>query len=306
MTAASVLYDAPGPKARVRYRIYSVLAVLVAAAAIWFVYHGLADKGQFEWVKWKPFTESQVWSTYLLPGLRGTLEAAALSIVLALVLGMVFGILRLSDHRSVRWVAGFIVEVARAIPVLILMIFLFNLFAQNNVFPPDQLALSAVVVALTVYNASVIAEIVRSGILALPKGQSEAAVALGMRKTQVMVSILLPQAVTAMLPALISQMVVALKDSALGYQITYLEVVRSGAQLGAAEQNPIQALIVVAAIMIILNYTLTVVAVRVEKWLRTRKRGSRTALSAATIAAPPGMGASVLERNTAERTGESL
>ncbi|GAB0108105.1 amino acid ABC transporter permease [Nocardia sp. JMUB6875] len=296
MTAASVLYDAPGPRARMRYRIYSVIAVAVAAGVIWFVYRGLADKGQFEWAKWKPFTESQIWSTYLLPGLRGTLEAAALSIVLALVLGMVFGILRLSDHRSIRWVAGFIVEISRAIPVLILMIFLFNLFAQNNVFPSDQLALSAVVLALTVYNGSVIAEIVRSGILALPKGQSEAAVALGMRKTQVMVSILLPQAVTAMLPALISQMVVALKDSALGYQITYLEVVRSGAQLGAAEQNPIQSLIMVAAIMIVINYTLTVVATRVERWLRTRKRGSRTALPAGAIAAPPGMGVTVVDR----------
>ncbi|AYF74864.1 amino acid ABC transporter permease [Nocardia yunnanensis] len=288
---ASVLYDAPGPRARLRYRVYSVITILVLAGAAWFVYHGLADKGQFTAEKWKPFTDAGVWKTYLLPGLRGTLVAAALSIVLALVLGMVFGILRLSDHRLVRWVAGFVVEVSRAIPVLILMIFLFNLFAKNNVFPSDQLALSAVVLALTVYNGSVIAEIVRSGIKSLPRGQSEAAVALGMRKTQVMLSILLPQAITAMLPALISQMVVALKDSALGYQITYLEIVRKGTQLGAAEQNPIPSLIVVAIIMITINYLLTVVATRVEKWLRTRKRGTGTALRAGAIAPPPGMNA---------------
>ncbi|MTE13527.1 amino acid ABC transporter permease [Nocardia aurantiaca] len=289
MTAASVLYDAPGPRARLRNRVYSVLVVVAVVAAMWFVYHGLADKGQFTSAKWKPFAESQVWNTYLLPGLRGTLEAAALSIVLALVLGMTFGILRLSDHRVVRWVAGFIVEISRAIPVLILMIFLYNLFAKQNVFPSNQLALSAAVAALTIYNGSVIAEIVRSGIRSLPKGQNEAAVALGMRKTQVMVSILLPQAVTAMLPALISQMVVALKDSALAYQITYLEMVRAGAQLGAAEQNPIPSLMVVAIIMIIINYALTVIATRVEKWLRTRKRGSRAVLAAGTVAAPPGM-----------------
>ncbi|MGW4247592.1 amino acid ABC transporter permease [Nocardia sp. NPDC004722] len=289
--AASVLYDAPGPRARMRYRIYSVVVVIAAAAVLWFLYRGLADKGQFTADKWKPFTDGEVWNTYLLPGLRGTLVAAALSIVLALVLGMVFGVLRLSDHRSVRVIAGVIVEISRAIPVLILMIFLFNLFAQNNVFPSDQLALSAVVLALTIYNGSVIAEIVRSGIKALPKGQTEAAIALGMRKTQVMVSILLPQAITAMLPALISQMVVALKDSALGYQITYLEIVRKGTQLGAAEQNPIPALIVVAVIMISLNYALTVIATFVEKRLRTRKRGGGTALPAGTIAAPPGMGA---------------
>ncbi|MFE3225855.1 amino acid ABC transporter permease [Nocardia sp. NPDC059228] len=302
---ASVLYDAPGPRARLRYRVYSVVVIAAAVAAVWFVYHGLADKGQFTADKWKPFTEGDTWRTYLLPGLRGTLEAAALSIVLALVLGMVFGILRLSDHRAVRWFAGVVVEISRAIPVLILMLFLFTLFAQQNVFPSDQLALAAAVAALTIYNGSVIAEIVRSGIRALPRGQTEAAVALGMRKTQVMVTILLPQAVTAMLPALISQMVVALKDSALAYQITYLEIVRRGTQLGAAEKNPIPSLIVVAIIMIVINYALTVVATRVEKWLRTRKRGSRAVLAAGTVTAPPGMDVLIADQSAPGVIGDA-
>ncbi|MEU1544374.1 amino acid ABC transporter permease [Nocardia sp. NPDC005745] len=270
---ASVLFDAPGPKARLRNNIYSVLVLAVVAAAGWLLYRGFADKGQFTAEKWKPFLEAEVWSTYLLPGLRGTIVAALLSIVFALILGMVFGVLRLSDHRIVRWVAGAIVEVARAIPVLILMIFLFAVYSEYDVFKSDDLALAAVVTALTIYNGSVIAEIVRAGIRSLPKGQTEAAVALGMRKNQLMRLILLPQAVTAMLPALISQMVVALKDSALGYQITYVEVVRSGQQLGAAEQNTIPALIIIAIIMIALNSALTLVATRLERRLRARKRG---------------------------------
>ncbi|MFF7939092.1 amino acid ABC transporter permease [Nocardia gamkensis] len=269
----SVLFDAPGPKARLRNNIYSVLVLAVVAAAGWLLYRGFADKGQFTAEKWKPFLEAEVWSTYLLPGLRGTIVAALLSIVFALILGMVFGVLRLSDHRVVRWVAGAIVEVARAIPVLILMIFLFAVYSEYDVFKSDDLALAAVVTALTIYNGSVIAEIVRAGIRSLPRGQTEAAVALGMRKNQLMRLILLPQAVTAMLPALISQMVVALKDSALGYQITYVEVVRSGQQLGAAEQNTIPALIIIAIIMIALNSALTLVATRLERRLRARKRG---------------------------------
>ncbi|WP_063050210.1 amino acid ABC transporter permease [Nocardia arthritidis] len=270
---ASVLFDAPGPKAKLRNNIYSVLALAAVAAAGWLLYRGFAEKGQFTAEKWKPFLEAEVWSTYLLPGLRGTIVAALLSIVFALVLGMVFGVLRMSDHRIVRWVAGAIVEVARAIPVLILMIFLFAVYSEYDVFKSDDLALAAVVTALTVYNGSVIAEIVRAGIRSLPKGQTEAAVALGMRKNQLMRLILLPQAITAMLPALISQMVVALKDSALGYQITYVEVVRSGQQLGAAEQNTIPALIIIAIIMIALNSALTLVATRLERRLRARKRG---------------------------------
>ncbi|MGK8512300.1 amino acid ABC transporter permease [Nocardia asiatica] len=270
---ASVLFDAPGPKARLRNNVYSVLVVAAVAAAAWLLYRGFAEKGQFTAEKWKPFLEAEVWSTYLLPGLRGTIVAALLSIVFALVLGMIFGILRLSEHRVVRWAAGAVVEVARAIPVLILMIFLFAVYSDYDLFKSEDLALAAVVTALTVYNGSVIAEIVRAGIRSLPKGQTEAAVALGLRKNQLMRLILLPQAITAMLPALISQMVVALKDSALGYQITYVEIVRSGQQLGAAEQNTIPALIVIAIIMIALNGALTLVATRLERRLRARKRG---------------------------------
>ncbi|MFI9510255.1 amino acid ABC transporter permease [Nocardia sp. NPDC052566] len=287
---ASVLFDAPGPKARVRNHIFSGIVVILVAFALWSLYRGFADKGQFTAEKWKPFVDMDVWTTYLLPGLKGTVVAALLSIVLALVVGMVFGILRLSDHRIVRMVAGTIVEVARAIPVLILMIFLFALFSDYKVFKVDDLALGAVVFALTIYNGSVIAEIVRAGIKSLPRGQTEAAVALGMRKGQLMRLILLPQAITAMLPALISQMVVALKDSALGYQITYIEIVRSGQQLGAAQQNTIPALMVIAVVMIALNSALTFIATKVEQRLRVRRKTRGGAVLAAdsvlTDAAP--------------------
>jgi glutamate transport system permease protein len=287
---ASVLYDAPGPVARVRNIVYSVVVFVVVVAAGWFVYRGFADKGQFTAEKWESFLDGAVWSTYILPGLRGTVVAALLSIVFALVIGMIFGIARLSDHRWVRWTAGTIVEIARAVPVLILMIFLFALYSEYDLFESEYLALGAVVTALTIYNGSVIAEIVRAGILSLPKGQTEAGVALGLRKGQLMRLILLPQAITAMLPALISQMVVALKDSALGYVITYEEVVRSAQQLGAAESNTIPALIVVAIIMIVLNVLLSTVATGLEKRLRAgrRKRGGAVvaADSIITDAAP--------------------
>ncbi len=288
---ASVLYDAPGPKARVRHNIYSVVVAIAIVAVLWFVYRGFADKGQFTAEKWKPFLDGEVWQTYLLPGLRGTIVAAVLSIVFALVIGMVFGVARLSDHRSVRIVAGVIVEFARAIPVLVMMIFLFAFFAQKQVFPSDQLALAAVVIALTVYNGSVIAEIVRSGIRSLPRGQSEAATALGLRKGQLMRIILLPQAITAMLPAIVSQMVVALKDSALGYQITYQEIVRQGQQLGAAQQNTVPSLIVIAIIMIALNWALSVFATWLERRLRRSRRRGRTVVAADSVLtdAAPGM-----------------
>ncbi|WP_066904032.1 amino acid ABC transporter permease [Millisia brevis] len=285
---ATVLYDAPGPKARVRNNLLSVGVGLVLLVIAFFIYRALDDKGQLTWDKWSPFLESTTWTTYLLPGIQGTLIAAALSIVFALVLGAVLGIARMSDHRWVRIISGTIVEVFRAVPVLILMIFMYQVFAEYRLFPTRQLALAAVVTGLTLYNGSVIAEIVRAGIKSLPKGQTEAAQALGMRKGQVMRLILLPQAVTAMLPAIVSQMVVALKDSALGYLIGYIEVVRAGQQIGAYFQNYLPSLIVVAAIMIVLNSTLTRIATLLEKRMRAgrNKKTAAQPVGAATVAAP--------------------
>ncbi len=270
--AVAVLYDVPGPKARVRYRILSGVVAIVSLAIAFLIYRALDSQGQLTAAKWDPFLESTTWTTYLLPGIQGTLVAAALSIVLALVLGAVLGIGRLSDHSAVRIVSGVIVEVFRAVPVLILMIFLYAVYADYEVFKVKYLALAAVVTGLTLYNGSVIAEIVRAGVNSLPKGQREAASALGMRKSQVMMLVLLPQAVTAMLPAIISQMVVALKDSALGYVIGYVEVVRSGQQVGAFYSNYLPSLIIVAVIMIIINSALTKLATVVERRLRSRKR----------------------------------
>ncbi|MCZ4559674.1 amino acid ABC transporter permease [Rhodococcus sp. IEGM 1401] len=270
--AVAVLYDVPGPKAVLRYRILTAVVAVVSLGIAFLIYRALDSKGQLTAEKWDPFLESTTWTTYLLPGIQGTLVAAALSIVFALILGAVLGIGRLSDHRVVRVISGAFVEVFRAVPVLILMIFLYAVYADYEVFKVKYLALAAVVTGLTLYNGSVIAEIVRAGVNSLPKGQREAASALGMRKSQVMLLVLLPQAVTAMLPAIISQMVVALKDSALGYVIGYVEVVRSGQQVGAFYSNYLPSLVIVAVIMIIINSALTKLATVVERRLRSRKR----------------------------------
>lgn len=265
---ATVLYDAPGPKGERRNLIYTVITVVLSLAALYWVLSTLGERGQLDSALWTPFLNSQTWTTYLLPGLRGTILSAVASIILAIVFGVIFGLGRLSENVIVRGVCGVVVEFFRAIPVLLLMIFAYQLFAIYNVVPSKQLAFSAVVFALTLYNGSVVAEILRSGIKSLPKGQTEAARALGLSHGQTMRTILLPQAVAAMLPALIAQMVIALKDSALGYQIGYVEVVRSGIQSASYNKNYLASLIVVAIIMILINWGLGLLAERIERQLR--------------------------------------
>ena len=265
---ATVLYDAPGPKGKRRNLIYTVITVVLSVAVLYWVLSTLGERGQLDSALWTPFLNSQTWTTYLLPGLRGTILSAVASIILAIVFGVFFGLGRLSENVIVRGVCGVVVEFFRAIPVLLLMIFAYQLFAIYNVVPSKQLAFSAVVFALTLYNGSVVAEILRSGIKSLPKGQTEAARALGLSHGQTMRTILLPQAVAAMLPALIAQMVIALKDSALGYQIGYVEVVRSGIQSASYNKNYLASLIVVAIIMILINWGLGLLAERIERQLR--------------------------------------
>ncbi|MER5500609.1 amino acid ABC transporter permease [Streptomyces sp. NPDC002561] len=277
---SSVLYDAQGPRAKQRNILYTVVFILAAAGVLWWVYTSLDEKHQLDWIKWKPFfTSIQPWETYIWPGLQNTLKAAFFALIIALPLGALFGIGRLSDHRWVRVPAGIVVELFRAIPVLILMIVANAVYAEYTTIDTDVRPLYAVVTGLVLYNFSVLAEIVRAGIETLPKGQAEAAKALGMRKSQVMVFVLLPQAVTAMLPAIVSQLVVIMKDTALGgAMMTFSELLASvrpmSANYGA---NTIACFTIVAVIFVLLNFALTSFARWLERWLRRAKKSKGTA-----------------------------
>lgn len=277
----SVLYDAPGPRAKRRNVLISVAFFALLALLAWFIWYKLDEKNQWTWALWKPFTQSEAWTTYLLPGLGNTLKAAALAMVIALPLGAVFGIARLSDHRWVRLPAAWVVEFFRAIPVLLLMLFANEFYNRYTGVSSEERPLYAVVTGLVLYNASVLAEVVRAGILALPKGQTEAAMAVGLRKNQTMRSILLPQAVTAMLPAIVSQLVVIVKDTALGgVMIGFTELLNARQTMAAFYATVIPSFIVVSIIYIVLNFALTSFASWLEQRLRRSKKSTGAVLSA--------------------------
>ncbi|GAB1338215.1 amino acid ABC transporter permease [Streptomyces sp. E-15] len=268
-----------------------MLFTVALAAVAWWVYASLDDKHQLDWALWKPYLGggTEAYSTYIWPGLENTLKAAALSMVIALPLGAVLGLARLSDHVWVRVPASVVVEFFRAIPVLVLMIFGLALYAQYTEVNSDDRPLYAVVTGLVLYNASVLAEIVRAGILALPKGQSEAAMAIGLRKGQVMRIILLPQAVTTMLPAIVSQLVVIVKDTALGGAVlTFPELLASANTMsGYYGANTIASFAVVAVIYVAINFSLTSFASWLEGRLRRRKKSTGAVLSAQETADTP-------------------
>jgi glutamate transport system permease protein len=270
MSAETILFDAPGPKARRRHNIVTVLVGVLSLAVVAWVLMKLGDKGNLTAEKWSPFLRADTWTEYLIQGIVGTLKAAAISIALAAVLGLLLGMGRLSHNRPLRWFSSVFVEFFRAVPVLVMMIFAYNLYSVYEVFPPEQLALAGVVTGLTLYNGAVLAELLRAGVGSLPSGQREAGLSIGLSPVQTLRIILLPQALTAMLPAIVGQLVVVLKDSALGVIITYVELLNQGQTLGTARANTIPAFIVTATIFITINYLLTVVASRIERRLRQR------------------------------------
>ena len=239
---------------------------------------------------WRPFLESSTWTDYILPGLWSTVSAAAVAMVLSLVFGLIFSVGRLSEHRWVSIPSGMVVEFFRAVPLLLMMFFIFFgiPFLTQEPMPPFW----AVVIGLTLYNGSVLAEAFRAGIRSVPRGQSEAAYAIGMRKNQVMREILVPQAARAMLPVIVSQLVVLVKDTALGYIIGYTELLQNGVNtLGANFGNTVAAAIVAAIIYVLLNASLTFFAGVLERRTRRSGRAPRsprgTAADAGNVAVAP-------------------
>jgi glutamate transport system permease protein len=267
---STVLYDHPGPRTVARHRVYTVVAIVVVLGLLGFVLWRMWENGQLAYELWEPFVTPEYVQALLVDGLWRTIQMALLSVSFAVVFGLVFGLGKLSDHAWIRWPSWLVVEFFRAVPVLLLMVFIFFSFGVGDGFGSYW----SVVFALTLYNGSVLAEVFRAGIHAVPKGQAEAAYAIGMRKTQVMRLILLPQAVKIMLPAIISQMVVALKDTSLGAYIGAPGLTFVGEQIYTEFRNQLQTVIVLAALYIAANLVLTWIAT----WIQRRFVGEREVL----------------------------
>ena len=266
---SSVLFDVPGPRARARHNIYAVIGSLVALALLGLMLWKLWLEGEFEAQLWEDLAQPNI-ARAIWKGLLGTLSAAAVAIVLSIIFGGLLATARLSDHALVRWPAVVVVEFFRAVPLLLMILFLFIAY-------PELGRYWALVLALTLYNGSVLAEVFRAGIQAVPRGQSEASYAIGMRKNQVMRLVLLPQAVSIMLPAIISQCVIVLKDTALGVIIAYGDLVREGQGIAEFVDHAIVPLAMVGVIFIVINYALSRLAVFAERWFSQRGHSSARA-----------------------------
>jgi len=255
------LYDEPGPRTRRRIRIWSIVSALVMVGLVVAALVQFGSHGQLDAERWMPFLQGAIWE-YLLVGLAGTIQAAAIVAVLGAVIGLFLALGRLSRITPVRWACTAYIEIARTIPVLLLIYLMLFGLPQLGLNLP---LLWKLVIPLTVANSAAFAEIIRAGVLALPRGQAEAGLSLGLSRWQVDRKVVLPQALRFVTPSLVTQLVSLVKDTSLGYIVAFTELLYRGQVLSAYNGLLIQTFVVVTLIYLVFNGSLSALASRLRR-----------------------------------------
>jgi glutamate transport system permease protein len=223
----SVLYDIPGPIARRRSRIASLVGLVIIVAGLgWLLYtlaaprtiaSGAVLPGLFDPSRLDILGRADLWMG-LWSALLSTLRLAAVAAVLAMAVGIAFLFARLASSPWVRTPTSILLEFFRGMPVLLMMLFILLVFSTGSFWAGAG--------ALAVYNGALIGEALRAGVQALPRGQREAGLAIGLTSVQTRLIIEFPQAFRYMLPVIIAQLVVLLKDTSLAFVVGYGELLR--------------------------------------------------------------------------------
>ena len=258
-TLEDILFGAPSPQTRTITRVVSAIAavaLLLLAAGVVFRFH---SAGQLEARYWNFFTWPTTWA-FLGKGLLGTMASAAMAAVIALTLGLVLMAGRMARSRFVRWPSIAVIEFLRGTPTLLLIYVCFL------VLPSAGIKLSTywmLTLPVGLSTAAVVAEVYRAGVLAVPRGQTQAARSLGLTEVQVFFSIVFPQALRYIVPALVAQLVIVVKDTTFGYVVTYGELMQNARVLIANYHSLVPVYLVVAALYCLVNYAIS----RASRWL---------------------------------------
>lgn len=261
-----------GPRGRRRALFGTAVATALVLAAFAWVIRRFQVKGQFAPELWRPFRQWAIWR-YLLLGLGQTLKAAGVALVFALTLGIVLAMWRASSPKRKRIPATLFSEIFRACALVLLIKFSFFQLPKTPGFRGWTLgtyAFVAVVSGLTFYYSTVFAEVIRSGIRSLPKGQTEAALAIGLTETRAMRLVILPQALRRALPNIFTQSASLLKDTSLGVFVTYSELLSRAKIVGEFGSNFLQSFVVAGFLYI------TVVAILTSSANRLQSRQARS------------------------------
>jgi glutamate transport system permease protein len=260
------LFEAPGPKTKRKILIGTIISSIAIAAILVWVVLRLYQMGQFDASYWYFFGQWSTWR-FLLQGLAGTAEVAVTAGVIALALGILFMFGRISKNRVVSGIFRVIINFFRGIPSLLLIYFFFLVIPSYGIKMP---AFWMLTLPISLTASGVLAEVFRAGVNAVPNGQREAALSLGMTEGKVLRKIILPQAIRYVIPSLISQLVVVVKDTSVAYVVSFPDLLQNARVLISNYDSLVSVYFVVAIIYILINYAINELAVRMARQSGTK------------------------------------
>lgn len=256
-----VLYEPPGPKTRKWITAATAVSLAVIAGLIAVVVRQFYITGQLEAKYWLFFTKYSTWK-FLGKGLAGTLKVAVVAGAIAFLLGLLLMLGRIGKSRILRGISTVLIDFSRGVPTLLFIYFFFLAAPQFGLKLP---AFWKIAVPVAISASGVVAEVLRSGVNAVPKGQTEAALSLGMSGGSVFFKIVFPQALRYVVPALISELVIVLKDTTFAYVVNYADLMQNAKVLISNHDALLSVYLVAALIYILINFLLNKASVALAR-----------------------------------------
>lgn len=260
MTMRDALYEAPGPKTRRKMVVGTVISLAAVAALLAFVVYRFWVTGQLSSRYWELFSWRTTW-IYLGRGLVGTFQVALTAGVISLVLGMLLMLGRISHVRPLSVLCAILTNFFRGVPSL-LFIYGFFFVVPSLGLKMDSFWMLTIPISLAA--SGVLAEVFRAGVNAVPKGQVEAALSLGMSPLRTTFKIVLPQAIRFVIPSLISQLVVVVKDTTVAYVVSYPDLMQNARVLITNYDALVSVYFTIAIIYILINYAINQASIYVS------------------------------------------
>lgn len=255
------LYEAPGPRTKRLTVIGTTISLALVAVGAALVVRQFYITGQLDAAYWSFFTEWSTWR-YLLEGLVGTVRVALVAAVISLVLGVLLMFGRISSFPPLAVVSRVVIDFFRGVPSLLLIYFFFLVVPQYGLQLPSFWMIT---LPVSLAASGVLAEVFRAGVNAVPKGQTEAALSIGLTPTKTMLRIVLPQALRIVVPSLISQLVVVVKDTTVAYVVSYPDLMQNARVLITTHDSVVSVYLVVALIYILINFAINQLSIAMAR-----------------------------------------
>ena len=252
------LYESPGPRTRRKIRIITGLALLALLALLGVIVRQFYVTGQLDAKYWSFFARWTTWR-FLGQGLLTTLAAALTGSAISFTLG--FLLMRGKfQGKAIRLISTFLIEFTRGVPTLLLIYFFFLVVPKTGWKPS---AFWKITLPCAISACGVVAEALRSGVNAVPAGQREAALSLGLSERRTFYRIVFPQAFRFVIPSLIAELVIVLKDTTFAYVVSCADLMQNAKVLISNYDAMLSIYLVVAVIYILINYLLNTLSERI-------------------------------------------